>query len=103
MNNKLETYLGFALKANKVVFGFDNLCETKKKVKLVVCSPSVNDKVKQKLILLCKHKKWYLIETLDLLENLIHRDNCKVEGILDDNLSSAIMKLEIIKLVAEEL
>ena len=102
MNNKLETYLGFAVKSNKVVFGFDNLCETRKKVKLVVCSPSVNDKVKQKLILLCKHKKWQMVETLDLLENLIHRDNCKVVGIIDENLSSAIMKLEIIKLVTGE-
>jgi KaiC/GvpD/RAD55 family RecA-like ATPase len=31
------------------------LCETKKKVKLVICSPTVNDKVKQKLEDLNEH------------------------------------------------
>jgi len=99
LNNKIETYLGFAVKSGKIVFGFDNLCETRKKVKLVICSPTVNNKIKQKLILLCKHKKWELIETLDLLEELIYRDNCKVVGITDDNLASAIMKMENIKLL----
>ena len=36
LTNKLETLLGFAVKSGKIVFGFDNLCETRKKVKLVV-------------------------------------------------------------------
>lgn len=102
MNNKLESLLGFAVKSGKIVFGFDNLCETRKKVKMVVFSPSTADKVKQKLVLLCEYKSWELVETTDLLEDLIHRDNCKVVGIIDTNMASAIKKLENIKIVTRE-
>ena len=102
MVNKLESLLGFAVKSGKIVFGFDNLCETRKNVKLVICSPTVNEKVKQKLILLCNHKNWDLIETLELLEGLIHRENCKVVGIVDKNMASAILNLENIKVVTRE-
>ena len=102
MNNKLETLLGFAVKSGKIVFGFDNLCETRKNVKIVVCSPTTNEKVKQKLILLCQHKSWKLIETIDKLEDLIHRDNCKVVGLLDRSMSEAILKLENIKVITRE-
>lgn len=102
MNNKLETLIGFAVKSGKIVFGFDNLCETRKNVKLVIYSPTTNDKVKQKLVLLCQHKKWDLIETVDTLENLIHRDNCKVIGIVDKNMSDTILKLDNIKVITRE-
>lgn len=100
--NKLESLLGFAVKSGKIVFGFDNLCETRKNVKLVICSPSTNEKVKQKLILLCDHKKWDFVESKELLEDLIHRENCKVVGIVDKNMSSAILKLENIEVVTRE-
>ena len=102
MTNKLESLLGFAVKSGKIVFGFDNLCETRKNVKLVLYSPSTNDKIKQKLVLLCKHKDWSLAETSELLEELIHRENCKVVGIVDKNMSSAILNLENIKVVTRE-
>ena len=102
MINKLESLLGFAVKSGKIVFGFDNLCETRKNVKMVIYSPSTNEKIKQKLVLLCSHKNWELVETIDLLEDLIHRDNCKVVGIIDANMASAIKKLENIKIVTRE-
>ena len=102
MNNKLETLLGFAVKSGKIVFGFDNLCETRKNVKIVVCSLSISDKVKQKLILLCNHKGWILIQPNDKMEDLIHRDNCKVVGLLDKSMSDAILKLENIKVITRE-
>jgi len=100
--NKLEALLGFAVKSGKIVFGFDNLCETRKNVRLVIYSPSTNDKVKQKLQLLCKHKNWDLAESIELLETLIHRDNCKVVGIVDKSMLSAILNLENIKVVTRE-
>jgi ribosomal protein L7Ae-like RNA K-turn-binding protein len=98
----LEALLGFAVKSGKIVFGFDNLCETRKNVKMVICSSSTNDKVKQKLQLLCKHKNWNLVESVEPLEDLIHRDNCKVVGILDTSMASAILKLDNIKVITRE-
>ena len=102
LNNKLETLLGFAVKSGKIVFGFDNLCETRKNVKLVIYSPTTNDKIKQKLVLLCQHKSWMLAETSDTLESLIHRDNCKVVGLIDKSMIDAILKLENLKVITRE-
>ena len=102
LNNKLEALLGFAVKSGKIVFGFDNLCETRKNVKMVIYSPTTNEKVKQKLLLLCEHKHWKLVESIDNMENIIHRDNCKVVGILDTSMASAILKLDNIKVVTRE-
>lgn len=100
--NKLEALLGFAVKSGKIVFGFDNLCETRKNVKMVIYSPTTNDKVKQKLALLCQHKNWKLVESIENMEDLIHRDNCKVVGLLDVSIVSAILKLDNIKVITRE-
>ena len=100
--SKLEALLGFSVKSGKIVFGFDNLCETRKNVKMVIYSPTTNDKIKQKLKLLCEHKDWILAESIDNLEEVIHRDNCKVVGLLDRDMSNAIQKLENIKIITRE-
>ena len=100
--SKLEALLGFSVKSGKIVFGFDNLCETRKNVKMVIYSPTTNDKIKQKLKLLCNHKGWMLVESIENLETIIHRDNCKVVGILDGSMSSAILKLDNIKVITRE-
>lgn len=91
MNNKLKAYLGFAIKSNGIVFGFDNLCETKKKIVLVVTDSTINPKVHAKLQALCDFKKWKIIQiNSNTLFELLGR-NCKVVGITDNNLAKAIM------------
>ena len=103
LNNKLETLIGFAIKSGHVVFGYDNLCETRKKIKVVLISNDVNEKNKQKILNLCCKKRWVLCLTNDLISELTHRDNCKVVGITDENMANAILKLDNLKLVTEEL
>ena len=102
MNNKIKAMLGFAVKSGKIVFGLDNLLETRKNIKLVVCSPTTSENNKEKLKMLCEYKKWKLVETSEKLEDLIHRDNCKIVGLIDGGMSSEILKLENIKVITRE-
>ena len=89
--NKISTYLGFAIKSGKVVFGYDNLITTKKNIKLVLICSSLNDKMCSKVTVFCQKKNIsiYRFET-DQLSDMVHRDNCKVIGIVDESLSKAI-------------
>lgn len=91
MATKIEAYLGFSIKSGSVVFGYDAILETTKRVKLVLVSPTINPKVEQKLTRLCESKKWIMAKTNVGLGELIHRENCKVIAILDKNLANAIV------------
>ncbi len=95
--NKLKTYLGFAVKSNSIVFGFDNLLETRKKVCCVIYSHDINLKIEQKLLDLCKYKNWALIKLTenDTLSVLLNRENCKVIGITNKDLVNGILQQNI--------
>lgn len=98
--NKLATYIGFAIKSGKVIFGYDKLFETKKLPKIIIFCQTLSEKMKNKLDLFAKSKKIKLL-TLEkfILSDIIKRDNCKVIGIYDENLSNVI-SAEIDKLNA---
>lgn len=104
MNSKLKTYLGFSIKSNQIVFGFDNLLETRKKVKLVLYDNTVNPKIEEKLKLLCDYKKWSLVKLEnEKLGELVSRDNCKVVGLIDKNLADAVLKESVNIIIREEI
>ncbi len=91
MNNKLSAYLGFAIKSKSVIFGLDNLSETTRKVALVLCDNTLSDNSYVKLVKLCEYRKWKMYQLTDCtIEQLIGRST-KVLGILDNNLSKAII------------
>ena len=95
MNNKISTYLGFAIKSGSVVFGFDNLIKCRKLPKLVLVCSTQNEKVSNKVANFCKINKIDIIKLQNLvLGNLIKRDNTKILGILDENLCR-VLKIEL--------
>lgn len=92
-SNKIKSYLGFSVKSGNVIFGSDKLFESKKKPKLVIVCSLQNEKVTNKVLKLCKENNITCIKLIDItLADLICRDNCKVVGVLDDNLAQAIIK-----------
>lgn len=94
--NKLASYLGFSIKSGEVVFGFDNLLETRKKIKLVIYCHTVNPKIEDKLFRLCEYKNWALVKIeKETLSELIGRENCKVMGLINKDLSKAVLSQEI--------
>lgn len=98
MQSKLGTYIGFAIRSGKVIFGYDNLFKSKKKAILVLYSLDLAEKMQIKLKTFCNEQK---IDILPLensnLSDIIKRNNCKVLGICNQELSKVIEK-EITKL-----
>ena len=90
--NKIKTYLSFSIKSGKIIFGYDNLMSSKKNPKCVVMCSSQSDKVATKIARYCERIGIRLITFKDYkLADIIGRDNCKVIGLLDENLANAIL------------
>lgn len=89
--SRLVSYIGFAIKSGKVIFGYDKLFQSKKLPKIIIYCQTLSEKMKNKLELFASFKKIKLL-TLEkfILSDIIKRDNCKVIGICDDNLSNVI-------------
>ena len=89
--DKVKTYLGFAIRSGKVIFGVDKLFDSKKKVQLILICSTQNEKVTNKVVRYAKNENIPYIKLKDLvLGEMVSRDNCKVIGILDINLAQAV-------------
>ena len=89
---KIKSYLGFAIRSGKIIFGIDKLLQSKKKPLLVLICSSQNDKVSGKVKRFCESNQinFYKLPNNILLGDLIGRDNCKILGICDVSLANAI-------------
>ena len=87
--------MGFSIKSGKVVFGLDKLQEYFKPVRLVIVCSTVAENTYKKLKTLCEYNKWKMVQLNDdlVLGTLISRENCKIIGLTDKNLSSAVLEL----------
>lgn len=90
--NKIKTYIGFAIKSRKIIFGYDNIITYKKNQHLILVSSTVNDKVKNKITLFAEKNNIKVVNLLDItVEELTDRENSKIISIIDESLSSAII------------
>lgn len=100
MEDKISTYIGFARKSNKVIFGIDNLKKYDKKLYLIIVCHSANNKyidfaLNKKVLTGCQLFRTNGI----LLHELTYTDNCKIIGIKNKELAAAIINNKEEKLV----
>lgn len=92
MAGKVETYLGFCLRARKIALGGGTIDTLKKGVYLVlVCSTAAENTFK----LAIKYKNRFscpLIVCKSGLENAVHREGCKLAAVRDSELARAIIE-----------
>ena len=90
-DNKLKSYIGFAIKSNQVIFGYDKLFENRKTPNIVIVCSTLNEKNTNKIIEFCNNHSIKCIKFNSLiLGELISRDNCKVIAICNESLSKVI-------------
>lgn len=91
MAGKIETYLGFCLRARKIALGSGTIDTLKKGVYvIIVCSTASENSFKLAIkyanrfscpLLICKTG----------LENAVHREGCKLAAVKDAELAKAIL------------
>lgn len=86
--SKTKTYLGFAIKSASIVFGYDNIVKKSHKIKLIIACSLINEKTLNNIKKLNKPLIRLVCVTLS---ELLERDNVKVVGLTNENLSQAIL------------
>lgn len=88
--NKIISYIGFAIKANKVIVGQSAIKRTIKPIQLVLVCSTASDNLKDlaKNVAI-KHNCTYIV-LKEVLEDLTHLKDVKIIAITDENLSAAI-------------
>lgn len=85
MANKLQTYLGFAIKSGKIVYGVDNILKTSKIAVVLTCG--LSEKSLKALRAHCSQK--YI--PLKQVDGGILPGGAKAVGVIDANLAKAII------------
>lgn len=92
--SKIETYLGFCIRAGKIVFGSDRLEKQKKGVYLILVDGGAG-KNSFKPALTAKERLRCPLITTDsgVLGETLHRPAVKVAAVTDERLASAILSV----------
>lgn len=91
--NKAFSYVGFAIKANKIVFGTDSLLGYSKKVHLIIVSNNLSENAMKKIEKLAEIKRCPIIRLEESeFDDTVNKTGCKVVGITSFELASAIQK-----------
>lgn len=87
---KIISYLGFCQRSGAIVYGLDNLQKNKKRIHLLLTCPSLGENSLKKVKKLALEKKLKIFESKEPLSILLNKENCKIVGILNKELSNAI-------------
>ena len=89
---RVKSFVGFAVRANKVVWGTDNVLAYKKKLRLILVSDGLAENALQKLRAYAETKpaRLEVLQGVSVAE-LVHRDGVKAIGVTDKNLADAII------------
>lgn len=90
MNNKIQTYIGFAIKKGSAVLGCDCIRSSKKHMQVILYTPTLSDNSLSVLRGVSERLNCPLmqIEQYEILQ----LKNCKAVAICDKSLAKAIME-----------
>ena len=93
MNDKISTLIGFAVKANKIIYGLESLDEGTRKRYLIVSCHTLSDRAKNELKTIAKRDNVPILVTKNRkLEDIVYKRNCKVIGISNKQMTEAILQ-----------
>lgn len=92
MAGKIETYIGFCLKARKISLGTGTVDLLKKGVYLIIVCSTASENAKKLAIKFKNRFSCPLIQCNIGLENVVHKEGCKIAAVRDENLARAIME-----------
>ncbi|MBE5744690.1 MAG: hypothetical protein E7355_00985 [Clostridiales bacterium] len=93
MKNKIETYLGFCVRARQIVFGVDEIAKQRKSWLLIIDN-ALGDNSQKEIQKARERLRCPLLVVEDnALGALLHKGGVKAVSIKDQNLASAILSV----------
>lgn len=85
------TFIGFSIKARKIIYGFNTLTESKNKKYLILLCYSASENTKKDVAAYARNNGIKILETKGiLLEEIVNKPNCKTAAVTDKGLAAAI-------------
>lgn len=91
--DKVESLLGFAVKAGKIIYGSDKILAVKTKYYLIFLCNTTAENTRNRVLAVAKDKSVPVISPKTELQNLVYRKNCKALAITDKQMSEAILNM----------
>lgn len=88
MSGKVNSYIGFAIKARKIIFGVENITTYRKKLHLILLDVSLGPNSAKKILRYATERQLPILN-YDI-NSILGERNCKALGIIDQNLALAI-------------
>ena len=90
--SKIESYIGFSIRAGKCTFGLNSVQTLKKAKVIIVCKSASDNTKKEGKKIANKLKAKLFFTSACLLDDYTHRENCKIIAIGEPSLAKAIEK-----------
>ena len=101
-SRKIDSYIGFALRAGEVIFGLDALLATKKTPFLVLFDAGTGEAGKRKLKNFAAGRGLRTIECKSgYIASAVHRDNVKIISLTGKSLADAILNCDESGIITE--
>ncbi len=90
--SKISTFVGFSVRSGQILYGADTLIASRKHVKLILLCSSLTSSSEDKVRSFAQSKNIPVLKITELLlEDIVHKKNCKVIGLLNKNLAQAVL------------
>lgn len=87
------TFIGFSVKAGKILYGLNIIKEYKKRIYLLILCHCASENTKKAAKLFATKRKIKILITQDiLLEEIVNKNNCKTIALTDKNLAVAVLE-----------
>lgn len=93
-NSKIRTYLGFCIKARKIIYGAESISRQKRGIHLLIVDGSVGKNTLKPILQASENFACPVVMTeTDALAGLVNKPAAKAVAITDQNLASAILSV----------
>ena len=92
MRDKIDSLIGFAIKAGKVIYGGDTFESSRKRCYLIVMCRTTADNTQKKVLYTASEKNIPVIFSEKPLQDAVGRNNCKVIAVTDKQMAQAMIK-----------
>jgi Ribosomal protein HS6-type (S12/L30/L7a) len=90
--SKIASYIGFAARAGKIIFGADLITKRGKRHKVIVLCDTASDNTKKQLSAYADKTGTPLRTLMDItVGDILKRPNCKAIAVTDESLANAII------------
>ncbi len=86
----IGSYLGFAVRSGKIIYGIDNIKKSRKRKYALVLCPTASDNLSEYAAEYSEKYGVPLVKSDRPLEDVIYKRNCKLVALLDANMAKAV-------------